>query len=253
MARLVSVHRQPSTIYYLSAGGISNPPADSAMKLFLLGATGRTGRHVLELALERGHTVQALVRFPEKVAAAPHPNLRLFTGTPTDAEAAAQAMAGCEVVISTLNIARTSEFPWSPLRTPEDFLSQSLHNIIAGMRRHGLRRLVLTSAWGAGETAADIPGWFRWFIQNSNIGPAYRDHERQEALLLKTTDLDWTAVRPAGLVNTKKLDPPRVSFGGKPKPALTIGRRQLAKFLVDIAEDGRYVREMPVVSGAISL
>ena len=50
------------------------------------------------------------------------------------------------------------------------------------MHRYGLRRLVLTSAWGAGETAAEIPGWFRWFIQNSNIGPAYRDHERQEAL-----------------------------------------------------------------------
>ncbi len=37
------------------------------MKLLVLGASGRTGRLVVEQALAAGHTVTALVRSPEKL------------------------------------------------------------------------------------------------------------------------------------------------------------------------------------------
>jgi len=37
------------------------------MKLFLIGATGRTGREIVQQALERGHQVTAFVRSPESI------------------------------------------------------------------------------------------------------------------------------------------------------------------------------------------
>ena len=36
------------------------------MKILVLGATGRTGRHFTRKALEQGHTVTAYVRNPHK-------------------------------------------------------------------------------------------------------------------------------------------------------------------------------------------
>jgi len=40
------------------------------MKLFILGATGGIGRHLVRLALERGHFVTAYVRSPKKIGEA---------------------------------------------------------------------------------------------------------------------------------------------------------------------------------------
>jgi putative NADH-flavin reductase len=37
------------------------------MKLFVIGATGRTGREIVEQALARGHQVTASVRSPEGI------------------------------------------------------------------------------------------------------------------------------------------------------------------------------------------
>src|SRR5207237_10855750 len=67
----------------------------------VLGATGRTGRLVVEQALAAGHTVTALVRSPEKVANG-NANLRVVTGSATDKSDLARALEGADAVISTL-------------------------------------------------------------------------------------------------------------------------------------------------------
>lgn len=46
------------------------------MKLAILGATGRTGVHLVEQALEEGHEVVAIVRTPSKVTTE-HENLKV--------------------------------------------------------------------------------------------------------------------------------------------------------------------------------
>jgi uncharacterized protein YbjT (DUF2867 family) len=71
------------------------------MNLLVLGATGGTGRLVVEQALAAGHTVTALVRSPEKLSTS-QPNLHVVTGSATDREYVARAMEGADAVISTL-------------------------------------------------------------------------------------------------------------------------------------------------------
>src|SRR3979409_1428120 len=71
------------------------------MNLLVLGATGRTGRLVVEQALAADHGVTALVRSPEKLTLV-HSNLRVVAGEATDKSALSEALEGADAVISTL-------------------------------------------------------------------------------------------------------------------------------------------------------
>lgn len=212
--------------------------------LLILGATGRTGARLLRLALSEGHIVHALVRDRNKLSLS-SPALHLFEGLPTDAGHLQKAALGCEAIISTLNISRTSDWPWSKLRTPVNLLSETAREIIA-LGEQAPSRIIITSAWGVNESRQEIPGWFRWLIDHSNIGPAYADHSLQETIFANSK-LDWTAVRPVGLINHSRNKPVKVSLNGKPKPRLMISREAVARFLLDQVTDMCYIRDCPAV------
>jgi putative NADH-flavin reductase len=215
------------------------------MRILLLGATGRTGQLVLEQALERGHIVHALVRDKQKISFQKY-NLLLFEGTPSDKIALEKSIAGCEAVISVLNISRKNEFPWAGLRTPKDFLSATMKNIIEVAGKNNIHRVVFTSAWGVNETKNDLPSWFRWLIDHSSLRHPYRDHERQEELI-KESGMEWTAVRPVFLTNSKKKKN-IIVHDNNSDPHLFIGRKNLAGFMLDVVGKNLYRRESPVVS-----
>ncbi|WP_027077274.1 NAD(P)-dependent oxidoreductase [Maribacter antarcticus] len=199
------------------------------MKLLLLGATGRTGKHVLNYALEKGYHVSCLARKPERLPT--HHNLSVFEGNPTNSVDLQKAMEGCKAVVSVLNISRISDFPWANLRTPKTFLSDSMANLIALAEKNTINKFVLCSAWGVRETRNDIPFWFRWTIKYSNIKYAYLDHEKQEELLRKS-NINHTIVRPVGLTNFNKKIDILESKNNEPKPQLFISRKAVATFLV---------------------
>lgn len=216
------------------------------MKILLLGATGRTGKWILQEALAQGHTVHALVRNRNKIDTT-HERLIIFEGLPTDKDSLQKAVDGCEAVISALNISRVSDFPWSGLRTPLQFLSDTMRVLIPACENASVHRIIVCSAWGVAETRKDIPAWFRWLIDHSNIGPAYADHERQEKLL-QNSSLEWTIVRPAGLVNGRKDKPVIASIDNHPRPGLIISRKNLARFMTDQLVSRSYIRTAIVVS-----
>ena len=62
------------------------------MNLVVLGATGGTGRLVVEQALAAGHTVTALARSPEKLTLR-NPNLHVVAGQATDRSAVSRALS----------------------------------------------------------------------------------------------------------------------------------------------------------------
>ena len=179
----------------------SNKNPELRMKILILGATGRTGKLILEEALNQGYEVNCLVREPKKIKKN-HNNLKIFKGSPEQISDLENAIKDCGGIISSLNISRESDFPWSKLRTPPTFLSDVINNIISLTGKSGLARIIVCSAWGVAETEKEIPIWFNWLIKYSNIGVAYKDHERQENKL-KKSKLNWTIVRPTGLTNFK--------------------------------------------------
>jgi uncharacterized protein YbjT (DUF2867 family) len=216
------------------------------MKLLLLGASGRTGRWVLECALAAGYDVVALVRTPEKIVAR-SPQLSIVRGTPESAADVLAAIRGSEAVISTLNNNRESDRPWARPLSPPMLMTRSIANAVSAMRRNDVRRIVALSALGVRDSFAHAPAITRLLIRHTNLRIVYEDHEAQEALL-RTSGLDWTCVRAAILTNrrSRKL---LVSYDGRPKPALTIGRAELARFMVNILDQPTFFGKAPTISG----
>jgi uncharacterized protein YbjT (DUF2867 family) len=216
------------------------------MRILLLGATGRTGKHLLEQTLKHGHIVRVLVREKQKIPFQKY-NLSVFEGTPSDKVSLDNAMQGCEAVLSALNISRKYEFPWAGLRTPKDFLSTTMKNIIELSSKNNIRRVVFISAWGVTETKRDLPAWFRWLVDHSSLRYQYLEHESQERLA-KSSNLDWTAVRPVFLSNSLSKKEILVTENNNPKPNLYISRRNLAAFMLQVLEKNLYPCQAPVVS-----
>ena len=158
-----------------------------------------------------------------------------------------KAAQGCQAIISALNISRTSDFPWSRLRTPVRFLSDTMTLILRTAKRLNIDRVIICSAWGVHETKADIPFWFRWLIDHSNIGAAYTEHENQENIL-KSSDLNYTIVRPAALINLRTKVPTIVTENNIPKPNLIVSRIAVAEFIADQLASDKYHRNVITIS-----
>lgn len=217
------------------------------MKILLLGTTGRTGKSILDIAIEMGHEVNCLSRKSTRIPQ--QHGVTVFEGNPSNEQDLETAMSGCEVMISALNISRKTDFPWSGIRTPKTYLSDVASNMVAVAEGKNLKRVVVCSAWGVSETARDLPKWFKWFIDNSNIGVAYRDHERQEDILMNS-NLNWTIVRPAGLINSRRAEKVKESFNNKPKPSLMISRRSVARYMLESSTNDLLSKKTVVISRA---
>lgn len=215
------------------------------MKLLLLGATGRTGKLVLDKALKKGYQVNCLARHIERIPK--QDGLTVFEGDPNNERDLKTAITDCDRIINVLNVSRTSDFPWAKLRTPKTYLSDVMRLLIPLAETHNIKRLSICSAWGTAETKNDIPKWFKWFINNSNIGVTYKDHERQENII-SASHLDWTIVCPVGLTNSKRKERIKESFKNQPKPSITISRNAVADYLVNSLERDDLIRKKVVIS-----
>jgi hypothetical protein len=131
-------------------------------------------------------------------------------------------------------------------------MEQSISNTINAMRARGIRRIVVVSALGVGDSFPYAPFITRLLSRRTNLRLGYADHEAQEEVLRKS-ELDWTCVRPAILTNGTSLKSLVVSYEGRPKPALTITRALVARFLVEILDKPEFFRKMPVVSERASV
>jgi putative NADH-flavin reductase len=109
------------------------------MRLLILGANGKTGTQLVDLALARDHEVTAFVRSPAKVTRR-HPLLQLLPGDPHSADELAEALSRHDVVLSALGVRPPHAF------RPHTVLQDCAASTVAAMTRAGVRRLVLVSA-----------------------------------------------------------------------------------------------------------
>jgi len=215
------------------------------MKILLLGATGRTGKLVLEAALKAGHHVNCLSRNTKRITQ--RPRLEIFEGNPSCETDLKEAVEDCEAIIGVLNISRKSDFPWSALRTPKTYLSDVMRLLVLIAEKNQIQRISICSAWGVGDSRNEIPKWFKWFIDHSNIGVAYQDHQRQEELLAKSK-LNWTIARPVGLTNSKRKEDIKECFENQPKPRHLISRKSLASYLIASLDRADLIHKKVVIS-----
>ena len=117
---------------------------ERAMKIAVVGATGRTGRQVVEQALTRGDDVIALARHPGALAQR-GPGVAVAAADVLDRAAVTGALAGADAVVSALGIGAS--------RQPTVVYSEGTANILHAMGAHGITKLAVISAVPAGPRA----------------------------------------------------------------------------------------------------
>lgn len=202
-------------------------------KVLVLGATGGTGRPLVEQAVAAGFDITVLARRPDDLPLILR-EVRVVAGDLVKDPAVLQAaVIGQDAVISVLGVGQSL--------TSGRLISQSAPAIVAAMRQHGVRRLVFTSAFGVGATRQDVPLIPRLFIATL-LRDIYADKKAGEQAIL-TSDLDWTIVYPVGLTNGPRTGRYRVgehlSLRGFPR----IARADVADFLLRQVEDRSYVKK----------
>jgi uncharacterized protein YbjT (DUF2867 family) len=218
------------------------------MKVLVVGATGGTGRHAVAELLERGHEVTAFARRTHRLgagASAAH----LVDGDATDPAALAGAVAGQDAVIVTLGI---SESPVrvrlrGPRDTAPDVRSVGTTAVIDAMQRHGVRRLVVQTSYGVGESRDRLRFADRMLFRLL-LRPQIEDTERQEAAV-RASGLDWVLVQPVHLTDGPEAGTTFVSTSSAVQ-GMRVTRRQVATVLAEAAEGMQPGRRTVAVSTA---
>lgn len=208
------------------------------MKIVVFGASRGVGAHVVEQALQAGHIVTAFVRSPE-IFKLQHANLTIFKGDAMDASAVEQAIAGQEAVISALG----------PTRPPVSHMMEtSAKNIVAGMKKHGVKRLVSTTGAGVRqpEDQPKLIDHFIGFLLNLLAKDVVLD-SAANVRVIQTSDLDWTVVRYPRLMDGERKGVYRVGYVGRDS-GTQLARADGADFLLKELIEKKWLRKLPLVS-----
>jgi putative NADH-flavin reductase len=147
---------------------------------------------ILENLLDGGHSVQALVRNPNRINTA-HPNLQVFQGDIYNEKNISLVMAGTEAVISALNTENRTT------------LSESMPSIIHEMKKQGISRIITIGTAGILQARVN-PEVYRFQSSESKRTSTKDAEEHLKAyLILKDSGLDWTVVCPTYLPTGERV------------------------------------------------
>ena len=208
------------------------------MKIVIFGASRGVGREVVEQALQQGHQVTAFVRTPSTFTLQ-HPNLTVLQGDSMDAVAVEKAIAGQDAVVSALG----------PTRPPiSHMMETSAKNIVAGMKKQGVRRIVSTTGAGVRqpEDQPKLMDHLIGFLLNLLVKEVVLDSAKNVGTI-KASDLDWTIVRFPRLMDGEHTGNYRVGYVDK-ESSTQFSRADGADFILRELIEKKWVRKLPLVS-----
>ncbi|HUK74249.1 MAG TPA: NAD(P)H-binding protein [Nitrososphaerales archaeon] len=205
-------------------------------RLTVFGATGDTGRLIVQLAVARGQRVTVLVRDRSKLGGL----TEVVEGSVLDAAAVDRAIPrGTDAVLSALGQTRGS---------PADLETVALANIVQSMRKNGVKRLVVLANTAIGDPRDDPTAsqrLFRW------LAKVFRRSTYNDSLtkgpVVRNSGLDWTIVRTSLLTNSSPKGRVRVGVLGR-GTGVRVSRNDMAEFMLNCAVQGRYIGESPYIS-----
>lgn len=188
------------------------------MKVLVVGASGKTGRVVVEQALDAGHEITALVHGEGYQV----PGVVVRVGDATDADTVAAAVTGQDAVIDTVG----GKTPDQPTTLETDVATA----VVAAMQQHGVRRLVVISVVGEGDSIANTPAFIKDLMQGYLSGST-KDKATMEDVV-GASGLDWVITRPPVLGDEPATGDIRVLSPDDGDEAHAITRSDLAAFIL---------------------
>ncbi|MDG4797589.1 NAD(P)H-binding protein [Micromonospora sp. WMMD1082] len=193
------------------------------MHLAILGATGRTGRHLVDQAIVAGHRVTAVVRDPNRFDQN-QSGLAVRPLSTLTAEALAPLLTGTDAVLSTIGT-RDS-------RKPTTVTADTATATVAAMRASGTRRLVVVSASGMHREGDDpLTRLLVKPVLGRILRHAFADMLRMEEIVARS-GLDWTLLRPPRLTDRPAAGSYRTALDRNVRGGFQLTRADLAACLL---------------------
>jgi putative NADH-flavin reductase len=214
------------TSYMENAARESNPGAKlDGLKVVVLGATGATGLEVVRIAAERGHSVTAFVRSPERLGSFLD-RIEVREGNLLDSSQLAQVVDNHDAVISAFG-------PRLPIsKADAHLLEQFATALKCAMEQTSTKRVVVESV--------------AFLFKDSIIPPTYllgrllfpgvvADSAAMEKIFAESS-LDWTMVRSPELTNGSYTGKYRVREEHLPAFGFKISRANVADYMIKAVE-----------------
>jgi hypothetical protein len=210
------------------------------MRIVIFGAAGRAGSAILSKALQDGYLVTAFVRSPSRMTIK-HANLTVLQGDASNPPAVEYAVRGMDAVVSTMASAASQKI------AKNKPLTSGTKNIIDAMKKHGVKRLIITAPNSIPQPQ-DIHN-IRFKLLNSFVKfilPASYDDSVSSIETIQASDTDWTVVRmgrasygaPTGLVKAGNVNK---------NTGIFITRDDAAAFILNELKDRKFLRKIPAI------
>jgi putative NADH-flavin reductase len=212
------------------------------MKIAIFGASGYTGKEILQQALAQNHTITALTRSRASIQIN-HPNLIIVEGSVTDAATVKAVLQNQDAVIQCLGIGGKG----NGQRTT--FISDATRLIVAEMEKLPLHRLIALSNVGAGNSVSFQPWIFHqlilpYFLKWLKV--IIDDKNRMEPIIMSSR-LDWTIVRCPNIVDKPAKNKVTASLDGKGL-SMSITNADTAGFILQQLTAVTFIKQAPSIS-----
>jgi len=187
-----------------------------SMKLLVLGATGGTGLEIVRQAIERGHSVTAFVRSPERLKPLAD-RVTVKQGDLLSSAELERVIIGHEAVVSGFG-------PRVPIsKADANLLQRFAVALTAAMPHTEVRRVIVESV--------------AFLFKDSIVPPAYLLGRLFFPGTVRESGLDWTIVRPPQLTDKPYTGKYRVRESRLPSFGFKISRADVADFMLKAVEN----------------
>jgi putative NADH-flavin reductase len=210
------------------------------MKVAILGSTGFVGKVLIHKAVASGYQVKTLARNPEKLDDI-RDKVEIIQGSVFDPSAAEATIEGTEAVLSTIG---------PPQRNPgnPELYEKAMKDIVRIMDKHGIKRYIHIG--GAAHAGGENESWplnrqfLRLFLRL--FGKPILIAKNLEWEVLKSSELDWTLVRPPQIVKGRATG--KLATDEKNLAGMWADVDDLTDFLLKQITSPEWIRKAPLVA-----
>lgn len=208
--------------------------------ILVIGASRGIGLETVKAALAAGHTVRAFARSAPSIDIS-DPKLTKITGDARVRGEVTAVVQGVDAVIHAVGIANVSELIFGTT-----LFSDSTRVLVDAMQDAGVRRLMMVTGAGAGNSRGRINFLYDNLIFPLILQRAYNDKDVAEDIVMKSA-LDWTIVRPGGLTNRPATGRYKALIEMKDWRGGFISRADVADYLVKHLDDTALIGKTPIL------
>lgn len=210
------------------------------MKIAILGSTGFVGKILIKKAIAAGLEVRTLARNPEKLDSL-RDKVTIIKGSVFEPLSVEETIKGTDVVVSTIG-------PPPGEKCDPVLYANAMKTIVSIMDKYRIKRYIHIG--GAAHSGGENEDWafnrrfLRFFLTLFSKQILIAKHMEWE--VLKSSDLDWTLVRPPRIADEKATS--NISANEQKLETLKVSVEDLTDFILKQITSKEWIRKAPLVS-----